>query len=134
MVLANMTWEMPFEIFVFTAHADPVGGKVGRYMPDSTLFEHVKNHFTWLTGSVDCFGMAATEHADASLGGLPRIRQPHTRAFTRQYGTTPSMPTSPNTTSLIAPIDAVEKGFRITPTGVGEYDYHVVKCLYKPVP
>ena len=127
MVCHNMTWEMPFEIFVFTAHADPSVRQ--RYMPDSTLFEHVKNHFTWLTG-VDCFGMSYNMTSSAAF---PSDSLRHNAAFTRKYGTTPSMLDIAKY-NFIAPIDAVEKGFRITPTGVGEYDYHVVKCLYKPVP
>ena len=127
MVCHNMTWEMPFEIFVFTAHADPSVRQ--RYMPDSTLFEHVKNHFTWLTG-VDCFGMSYNLTSSAAF---PSDSLRHNAAFTRKYGTTPSMLDIAKY-NFIAPIDAVEKGFRITPTGVGEYDYHVVKCLYKPVP
>ena len=127
MVCHNMTWEMPFEIFVFTAHADPSVRQ--RYMPDSTLFEHVKNHFTWLTG-VDCFGMSYNLTSSAAFSS-DSLR--HNAAFTRKYGTTPSMLDIAKY-NFIAPIDAVEKGFRITPTGVGEYDYHVVKCLYKPVP
>ena len=127
MVCHNMTWEMPFEIFVFTAHADPSVRQ--RYMPDSTLFEHVKNHFTWLTG-VDCFGMS---YNLTSAAAFPSDSLRHNAAFTRKYGTTPSMLDIAKY-NFIAPIDAVEKGFRITPTGVGEYDYHVVKCLYKPVP
>ena len=127
MVCHNMTWEMPFEICVFTAHADPSVRQ--RYMPDSTLFEHVKNHFTWLTG-VDCFGMSYNMTSSAAF---PSDSLRHNAAFTRKYGTTPSMLDIAKY-NFIAPIDAVEKGFRITPTGVGEYDYHVVKCLYKPVP
>lgn len=127
MVCHNMTWEMPFEIFVFTAHADPSVRQ--RYMPDSTLFEHVKNHFTWLTG-VDCFGMSYNLTSSAAF---PSDSLRHNAAFTRKYGTTPSMLDIAKY-NFIAPIDAVEKGFRITPTGVGEYDYHIVKCLYKPVP
>ena len=127
MVCHNMTWEMPFEIFVFTAHADPSVRQ--RYMPDSTLFEHVKNHFTWLTG-VDCFGMSYNLTSSAAF---PSDSLRHNAARTRKYGTTPSMRDIAKY-NFIAPIDAVEKGFRITPTGVGEYDYHVVKCLYKPVP
>lgn len=127
MVCHNMTWEMPFEIFVFTAHADPSVRQ--RYMPDSTLFEHVKNHFTWLTG-VDCFGMSYNLTSSAAF---PSDSLRHNAAFTRKYGTTPSMLDIAKY-NFIAPIDAVKKGFRITPTGVGEYDYHVVKCLYKPVP
>lgn len=127
MVCHNMTWEMPFEIFVFTAHADPSVRQ--RYMPDSTLFEHIKNHFTWLTG-VDCFGMSYNLTSSAAFSS-DSLR--HNAAFTRKYGTTPSMLDIAKY-NFIAPIDAVKKGFRITPVGVGEYDYHVVKCLYKPVP
>lgn len=127
MVCHNMTWEMPFEIFVFTAHADPSVRQ--RYMPDSTLFEHIKNHFTWLTG-VDCFGMSYNLTSSAAFSS-DSLR--HNAAFTQKYGTTPSMLDIAKY-NFIAPIDAVKKGFRITPVGVGEYDYHVVKCLYKPVP
>ena len=127
MVCHNMTWEMPFEIFVFTAHADPSVRQ--RYMPDSTLFEHIKNHFTWLTG-VDCFGMSYNLTSSAAFSS-DSLR--HNAAFTQKYGTTPSMLDIAQY-NFIAPIDAVKKGFRITPVGVGEYDYHVVKCLYKPVP
>lgn len=127
MVCHNMTWEMPFEIFVFTAHADPSVRQ--RYMPDSTLFEHIKNHFTWLTG-VDCFGLSYNLTSSAAFSS-DSLR--HNAAFTQKYGTTPSMLDIAKY-NFIAPIDAVKKGFRITPVGVGEYDYHVVKCLYKPVP
>ena len=127
MVCHNMVWEMPFEIFVFTAHADPSVRQ--RYMPDSTLFEHIKNHFTWLTG-VDCFGMSYNLTSSAAF---PSDSLRHNAAFTQKYGTTPSM-LDIATYNFIAPIDAVKKGFRITPVGVGEYDYHVVKCLYKPIP
>ena len=127
MVCHNMTWEMPFEIFVFTAHADPSVRQ--RYMPDSTLFEHIKNHCTWLTG-VDCFGMSYNLTSSAAFSS-DSLR--HNAAFTQKYGTTPSMLDIAKY-NFIAPIDAVKKGFRITPVGVGEYDYHVVKCLYKPVP
>ena len=127
MVCHNMTWKMPFEIFVFTAHADPSVRQ--RYMPDSTLFEHIKNHFTWLTG-VDCFGMSYNLTSSAAFSS-DSLR--HNAAFTQKYGTTPSMLDIAKY-NFIAPIDAVKKGFRITPVGVGEYDYHVVKCLYKPVP
>lgn len=127
MVCHNFVWEMPFEIFVFTAHADPSVRQ--RYMPDSTLFEHVKNHFTWLTG-VDCFGMSYNLTSSAAF---PSDSLRHNAAFTRRYGTTPSMLDIAKY-NFIAPIDAVKKGFRITPVGVGEYDYHVVKCLYKPIP
>ena len=127
MVCHNMTWEMPFEIFVFTAHADPSVRQ--RYMPDSTLFEHIKNHFTWLTG-VDCFGMSYNLTSSAAF---PSDSLHNNAAFTQKYGTTPSMLDIAKY-NFIAPIDAVKKGFRITPVGVGEYDYHVVKCLYKPIP
>lgn len=127
MVCHNMTWEMPFEIFVFTAHADPSVRQ--RYMPDSTLFEHIKNHFTWLTG-VDCFGMSYNLTSSAAF---PSDSLHNNAAFTQKYGTTPSMLDIAKY-NFIAPIDAVKKGFRITPVGVGEYDYHIVKCLYKPIP
>ena len=127
MVCHNMTWEMPFEIFVFTAHADPSVRQ--RYMPDSTLFEHIKNHFTWLTG-VECFGMSYNLTSSAAF---PSDSLHNNAAFTQKYGTTPSMLDIAKY-NFIAPIDAVKKGFRITPVGVGEYDYHVVKCLYKPIP
>lgn len=127
MVCHNFVWEMPFEIFVFTAHADPSVRQ--RYMPDSTLFEHVKNHFTWLTG-VDCFGMSYNLTSSAAF---PSDSLRNNAAFTRKYGTTPSMLDIAKY-NFIAPVDAVKKGYRITPTGVGEYDYHVVKCLYKPIP
>ncbi|WP_288237388.1 zinc-dependent metalloprotease [uncultured Alistipes sp.] len=127
MVCHNMVWEMPFEIFVFTAHADPSVRQ--RYMPDSTLFEHIKNHFTWLTG-VDCFGMSYNLTSSAAFPSDSLRNNP---AFTQKYGTTPSMLDIAKY-NFIAPIDAVKKGYRITPTGVGEYDYHVVKCLYKPIP
>ena len=127
MVCHNMTWEMPFEIFVFTAHADPSVRQ--RYMPDSTLFEHIKNHFTWLTG-VDCFGMSYNLTSSAAF---PSDSLHNNAAFTQKYGTPPSMLDIAKY-NFIAPIDAVKKGFRITPVGVGEYDYHVVKCLYKPIP
>lgn len=127
MVCHNLVWEMPFEIFVFTAHADPSVRQ--RYMPDSTLFEHVKNHFTWLTG-VDCFGMSYNLTSSAAF---PSDSLRNSPAFTQKYGTTPSMLDIAKY-NFIAPIDAVQKGYRITPKGVGEYDYHVVKCLYKPIP
>ncbi len=127
MVCHNMVWEMPFEIFVFTAHADPSVRQ--RYMPDSTLFEHIKNHFTWLTG-VDCFGMSYNLTSSAAFPSDSLRNNP---AFTQKYGTTPSMLDIAKY-NFIAPIDAVKKGYRITPKGVGEYDYHVVKCLYKPIP
>lgn len=127
MVCHNMVWEMPFEIFVFTAAADPSVRQ--RYMPDSTLFEHVKNHFTWLTG-VDCFGMSYNLTSSAAY---PTDSLRNNPAFTQKYGTTPSMLDIAKY-NFVAPIDAVEKGYRITPTGVGVYDYHVVKCLYKPIP
>lgn len=93
MVCHNMTWEMPFEIFVFTAHADPSVRQ--RYMPDSTLFEHIKNHFTWLTG-VDCFGMS---YNLTRRRPSPRTRcatTPHSRGNTARP---PRCSTSPNTTS-----------------------------------
>lgn len=128
MVCHNMTWEMPFEIFVFTAHADPSVRQ--RYMPDSTLFEHIKNHFTWLTGRRL---LQAVVQPEPRRRPSPRTLLRHNAAFTQKYGTTPSMLDIAKY-NFIAPIDAVKKGFRITPVGVGEYDYHVVKCLYKPVP
>lgn len=127
MVCHNVVWEMPFEIFVFTAHADPSVRQ--RFIPDSTLFSHIKNHFTWLTG-VDCFGMSYNLTSSAAFSSDSLRNNP---AFTRKYGTTPSMLDIAKY-NFIAPIDAVKKGYRITPTGVGAYDYHVVKCLYKPVP
>ena len=120
MVCHNMTWEMPFEIFVFTAHADPSVRQ--RYMPDSTLFEHVKNHFTWLTG-VDCFGMSYNLTSSAAF---PSDSLRHNAAFTRKYGTTPSMLDIAKY-NFIAPIDAgIREAAKNGPLGGFEVvDFHV---------
>ncbi|MEG1585401.1 MAG: zinc-dependent metalloprotease [Bacteroidales bacterium] len=125
-VCHNIVYEKPFDIFVNTAHADPAVRT--RYIPDAILQEHLKNHFTWLAGT-NCFGM--TYNLTASAGfSTDSLRN---AAFTQKYGTTPSMLDVAYYNS-IAPIDAVEKGFRLTPKGVGEYDNYIVNWLYHQLP
>ncbi|WP_018336718.1 zinc-dependent metalloprotease [Butyricimonas synergistica] len=126
LVTHNYVVNIPYNVFLNTAHADPSVRK--RYLSDDRLKEDIKNYFAWLAGT-ECFGMTynLTSSAAFSIDSL------RSASFTQKYGTSPSLlDLAPYNT--VAPVDAVSKGIRLTPVGVGEYDYHVVKCLYAPIP
>lgn len=126
LVTHNYVVNIPYNVFLNTAHADPSVRK--RYISDDRMKEDIKNYFAWLAGT-DCFGMTYNLTSSAAFP----VDSLRSASFTRKYGTSPSLlDLAPYNT--VAPVDAVTKGIRLTPVGVGEYDYHVVKCLYGMIP
>lgn len=54
-------------------------------------------------------------------------------AFTREHGLSPSVMDYVPCNYIAQPGD-VEKGVRMVPGGLGEYDYYVIRWLYEPIP
>ncbi len=54
-------------------------------------------------------------------------------SFTREHGLSPSVMDYVPCNYIAQPGD-VEKGVRMVPGGLGEYDYYVIKWLYEPIP
>lgn len=123
-VCYNYITNLPYEILLATAHADPAARTLD--MPEDRLQELVKNYFTWLSG-VDCFGMTYNLTSSAAFP-TDSLRS---ATFTQKYGTTPSM-LDRALFNTAAPVDGALEGIRLTPKGLGEYDYFIVDWLYRP--
>ena len=126
LVCHNYVYELPFEAITNIGHADP--DLQQRYIPDAKLQEFIKNDFAWLVGT-SCLGLSYNLTASAAYP-TDSLRS---ASFTQKYGTTPSILDMAKY-NFVAPINAAKQGIRLTPKSVGEYDCHVVKCLYKPIP
>ena len=126
LVCHNFIREIPFNVIFNLGHADPSLRK--RYLSDARLQEDVKYHFMWLVGT-DCLGMTYNLTSSAAFP----VDSLRSAAFTQKYGTSPSMLDLAKY-NVAAPVDGALKGIRLVPTGVGEYDYFVVKWLYSPLP
>ena len=120
----NYVVDLPYDILLSTAHADPAARTM--FPSDELLRENMKYHLMWLTG-VDCFGMTYNLTSSAAFPA-DSLRS---ASFTQKYGTTPSM-LDRALYNTLAPVDGATKGIRMTPTGLGEYDYFVVDWLYRP--
>ena len=53
--------------------------------------------------------------------------------FTQKYGTTPSIMDYARFNYVAQPGD-LEKGVKLTPPIIGQYDYYAIKWIYKPIP
>lgn len=126
LICHNFIREIPFNVIQNLAHADP--SLRTRYLSDERLQEEIKYHFMWLVGT-DCLGMTYNLTSSAAYP----VDSLRSATFTQKYGTSPSMLDLAKYNTA-APVDGALKGIRLTPTGVGVYDYHVVKCLYTPIP
>ncbi len=65
----------------------------------------------------------------SSVYPVDSLRSP---AFTREYGLSPSIMDDVPCNYIAQPGD-LERGVRMTPKGLGEYDYYVIHWLYKPI-
>ena len=66
----------------------------------------------------------------SSVYPVDSLRSP---AFTREHGLSPSIMDNVPCNYIAQPGD-LECGVRLTPKGLGEYDYYAIRWLYKPVP
>lgn len=65
----------------------------------------------------------------SSVYPVDSLRSP---AFTREHGLSPSIMDNVPCNYIAQPGD-LERGVRLTPKGLGEYDYYAIRWLYKPV-
>lgn len=70
---------------------------------------------------------------NAGASGAYSVDSLRSPSFTRQYGLSPSVMDHVPCNYIAQPGD-VEKGVRMTPGGLGEYDHYVIKWLYAPIP
>ena len=125
-VCGNIAREISKDLFVNLAQADPRVRSISS--PDDKIAEVLKTNFCWLMGTK---GLGFTYNLTASAGfPIDSLRSP---SFTQKYGTSPSALDVAKYNYIAQPGD-LEKGVRLTQKGLGEYDYHVVKWLYKPIP
>ena len=66
----------------------------------------------------------------SSVYPVDSLRSP---SFTRKYGLSPSVMDNLPYNYVAQPED-VKKGVRVVQRGLGEYDFHVIKWLYQPIP
>lgn len=123
-VCYNFMADVPFDILLTTAHADPAARTLEP--SEELMHEYIKHYFTWLAG-VDCFGMTYNLTSSAAFP----VDSLRSATFTNKYGTTPSM-LDRALTNTAAPVDGALKGIRMYPVGLGEYDYFIVDWLYRP--
>lgn len=123
-VCYNFIADIPYDLLLTSAHADPEVRTM--QTPEKKLQEYIKYYFMWLSG-VDCFGMTYNLTSSAAFP-TDSLRS---ATFTQKYGTTPSM-LDRALINTAAPVDGATKGIRMTPVGLGEYDYFIVDWLYRP--
>lgn len=98
-----------------------------RYIPVELYGDLIKNDVAREMGK--CLGFAENLAA-SSVYPVDSLRSP---SFTREYGLSPSVMDRVPANYIAQPGD-LERGVRLTPKGIGEYDYFLVKWLYRPVP
>ena len=76
-----------------------------------------------------CFGLM---HNMASSNAFPTDSL-RSATFTQKYGTTPSIMDDARFNYVAQPGD-LEKGVKLTPPIIGQYDYYAIKWIYKPIP
>lgn len=75
-----------------------------------------------------CIGLGSNFGASYAYP-VDSLRSP---SFTRKYGLTPSI-MDDLVCNFIAQPEDVERGVRLTPKGIGPYDYYAIKWLYQPI-
>ncbi|WP_018337350.1 zinc-dependent metalloprotease [Butyricimonas synergistica] len=107
-----------------TMAADP--GVRRAFLPEEMVGDLIRTTVMRETG----INLGLLYNAGAS-GAYPvdSLRSP---AFTREYGLSPSIMDNVPCNYIAQPGDP-ERGVRMTPKGLGEYDYYAIGWLYKPI-
>lgn len=111
--------------FIQTAPADPEMRKV--HISDSIMGDCIRYVLSHEVGH--CLSLM---HNMAGSSGIPvdSLRSP---SFTARYGTTYSIMDYARNNFVAQPGDK-ERGVRLTPPELGEYDYYAIDWLYRPIP
>lgn len=111
--------------FIQTAPADPEVRKVR--LQDSIMGDCIRYVLSHEVGH--CLSLM---HNMAGSSGIPvdSLRSP---SFTARYGTTYSIMDYARNNFVAQPGDK-ERGVRLTPPELGEYDYYAIDWLYRPIP
>lgn len=124
-VFNNMINNLYFTRAVQTMAVDPL---VRAYqLPDDMMGEMIRVQMMQLAGR--CLGLIPNP-AGSSAYPVDSLRS---ATFTRKYGLSASVMDDVMCNYIAQPED-VEKGVRLTPAGLGEYDIFAIQWLYKPVP
>lgn len=97
------------------------------YLPVEMYGDLIKNEIAQQVGT--CLGLSENLMASSAYP-TDSLRS---ASFTQKYGLTPSVMDRVTCNYIAQPGD-MEKGVRLTPKGLGEYDYFLIKWLYQPVP
>lgn len=107
-----------------TMAADPSVRRI--YLSDAEVGDMLKVYITRAVGK--CLGLADNFGASSAYP----IDSLRSASFTQKYGLTPSV-MDDLTYNYIAQPEDVQKGVRLTPKGLGTYDYYAIKWLYQPI-
>lgn len=99
----------------------------GRYVPLELYGDLIRNDVAREMGK--CLGFTDNLLASSAYP-VDSLRSP---SFTREHGLSPSVMDHVPANYVAQPGD-LERGVALTQKGIGEYDYFLVKWLYRPVP
>lgn len=111
--------------FLQTAAADPEVRK--KELDEKTIGECIRYVISHEVGH--CLSLMHNMSASSSIP-VDSLRSP---SFTQQYGTTYSIMDYARNNYVAQPGDK-ERGVKLTPPRLGEYDYFTIKWLYTPLP
>lgn len=115
---------LQFDRKVTTMASDP--GVRRKQLSDEQIGELIRANVTRETG----INLGLVYNAGASSAyPVDSLRSP---SFTREHGLSPSIMDEVPCNYIAQPGD-VEKGVRMTPKGLGDYDYYVINWLYRPI-
>ena len=124
-IFNNFISRLYFTRAVQTMATDP---RVRAYeLPEDVMGEMIRVEMMQLTGR--CLGLSLNP-AGAYAYPVDSLRS---ASFTRKYGLAASVLNDVYCNYIAQPED-VEKGARLTPAGLGEYDMYAIHWLYKPIP